>query len=1055
MASLEDLESAFAEAKERFKASRRLASERHRTPVLRLRAAVRSIVRGAPVWVPDVASIADPWSALAEDADVERDAALQALAVERQRAIAAEARSEGFAETARRYAEIAGRLAATLPDATPEALAGSVAGESTTLDYARWLRTRERSPEHLRAHRDMANATGAVATVFSVVIPVYKVPIDVLQDTIESVRRQTYPHWQLCIVHAYPDDAAGRSYLRECAAADSRVALREIDNLGISGNSNVALECAEGDYVVLLDHDDIIVDHALSAFAQYIRNHPEVDFLYSDKDMTDASGRERKHPLFKPAWSPEMMLTVNYLTHLNALRTSTLRAIDGWRSVTDGAQDWDLFLRFIESGAIVGNIPDVLYRWRMIETSVASGGISVKPYALAAQVRTIEESLQRRGVRASVSVDDADGMTLRPRWETLPERVTLIVIGVDDDEAWAFAISLADSASVRVSEILVPVTVVPVGDGPALVRAVVSESAFDARARLRSGFDAASNDVCVVIDSGTRPEGDAWLDDLVGPLAIPGVALVGPKVLEEGRDVIAHAGIVFDADGSLVPLFRGGNHQAYSLMGSAHWFRNVTAVDGGLFAVYRDTAREALDVPARHGRIDVQLALAIDNVGLRVVYTPFVRAREYAEPVLARETWPPGASQAVVSRLFADGDPRFHPQLAASGAGMAFRLPPAAAKPYDYAGEAAALSSFFLGPAETEPSETASGQWQSVMWVLPEFTHAFYGGVATILRFAAYLATRGVRSTFVVPGFTPPDVLRSRVVSAFPQLEDAEFAAVRNFEEMRALPSCDAGIATLWTTAYYVSYAPVARRYYFVQDAEQQFYPAGSTSALVEATYRFGFTAICNTVTLAEMARSYGGRAVHFTPAIDPLVFHDHGRPERIGRKRLFAYARPGHARNAFELLTASLRRVKEAMGDDVDIVTAGAPWSPAAYGLGDVLTNLGLLGYAETGDLYRSCDAGAVMMMTSHPSYLPMELMACGAAVVTNVNPRTSWLLKDGENAFLGETTVSRFADRIVDALSNDAERDRVVRRSAEFVRVERSDWDGEWHRLTEQLWK
>ena len=121
---------------------------------------------------------------------------------------------------------------------------------------------------------------------------------------------------------------------------------------------------------------------------------------------------------------------------------------------------------------------------------------------------------------------------------------------------------------------------------------------------------------------------------------------------------------------------------------------------------------------------------------------------------------------------------------------------------------------------------------------------------------------------------------------------------------------------------------------------------------------------------------------------------------------------------------------------------------------MGGVLTNLGLLGYRGTGDLYRTCDAGAVLMMTSHPSYLPMELMACGAAVVTNRNPRTAWLLRDGENALLAETTATAFAERIVDALTDDGARAALTEGASAFVRRERTDWDGEWDRLVESLW-
>ena len=1016
---------------------------------------MRAVVHGPSL---QVFNSSDPWLDRFLEAEAERDAALMALGSARSEAQAAEKSARGFEQTATRLAHAAARLAAIAPiDVGPE-LASRLFDESiATTDYSRWLRATKRNTAFARVENDMAYARGDGAPYFSVIVPVFKVPLYVLRDMVESVRRQTYPFWQLCIAHACPEDIAARNYLRELVEIDDRVRLVEIENRGIAENSNSALELVDGDFVVLLDHDDIIVDHALASFAHYLREFPDTDFLYSDKDMTDEAGRERINPLFKPEWSPELMLTVNYVTHLNAMRTSKLRDIRGWRSETDGAQDWDVFLRFIESSAIVGNVREVLYSWRMIESSVAAGGIAAKPYALAAQVRTLEDSLLRRGVRARFELDE-DGVTLRPRWnDAMPGGVTAIIMGADDDETWAAATAFAESAPVTITEILVPLfTDRNSGIDDLRLRAVAVRST-ESRVLLAAALNAAKHEFSVVIDAGTQPQGKDWLLDLVGPLAIPGVGLVGPKVLEDDRDIIARAGIVFDTDGSEIPLFRNGDPCVYTIMGSAHWIRNVTAIDGGIFAVRTNVAREALVEKQLYGRADVDLSLSIWRAGLRVAYTPFCLAREHSAPVLSHHRFLQAESKGVITRLFAHGDPRSHPHVVPNGPGFAFRLPATLPEPpYDYRGEAEALTSFFdgSGPARSDSLTSKSNDraFSSAMWIIPEFTHAHYGGIATILRFAEYLAKRGVRCTFVVTGFLSEGVLRKRVTDAFPGLHGATFIRVKNFEEMHSVPESDVGIATLWTTAYYLRHANTRQKWYFVQDAEAQFYPAGSTSALVEATYRFGFTAICNTISLAEIVRSYGGEAIHFTPAIDTNVFYHRNRPQRT-QKRLFAYARPGHARNGFEFLKAALIRVKGQFGDGLDIITAGAAWSPSAYGLEHTLTNLGLLSYEETGDLYRSCDAGAVVMMTSHPSYLPMELMACGASVITNFNPRTAWLLRDGENAFLAETTPVGFADRIIEVLSDESARGKVSAQAALFVSVERSDWDGEWARLIEKL--
>jgi glycosyltransferase involved in cell wall biosynthesis len=234
------------------------------------------------------------------------------------------------------------------------------------------------------------------------------------------------------------------------------------------------------------------------------------------------------------------------------------------------------------------------------------------------------------------------------------------------------------------------------------------------------------------------------------------------------------------------------------------------------------------------------------------------------------------------------------------------------------------------------------------------------------------------------------------------------------------------------------------RKFYFIQDDEAQFYPAGSTSALVEATYQFGYTGICNTPSLLERYVARGGEGAFFVPCIDPAVFHAQGRVEDMGGPfTLFCYGRPHHPRNGFELLAATVRRLKERLGDRIRIVTAGDDWDPHAYGLDGVVHNVGLLNYRSTGALYRACDAGLVLMMTRHPSYLPMELMACGALVVTNENPDTRWLVKDEENCLLAAPTPASVAERVESGLTDEARRRRIVARASEMVASEYSDWE------------
>lgn len=330
-------------------------------------------------------------------------------------------------------------------------------------------------------------------------------------------------------------------------------------------------------------------------------------------------------------------------------------------------------------------------------------------------------------------------------------------------------------------------------------------------------------------------------------------------------------------------------------------------------------------------------------------------------------------------------------------------------------------------------------------WYLPYFDNAFYGGIMTILRLAAHLQTvDGVRQRFLICGSCNPEHMSALIAKAFPCLSSAEVRALDSVEALAEIPTADYSVATLWTTAYVLLKVPnTGYKFYMIQDYEPLFYPAGSTYAQAEFTYRFGFYGITNTSSLREIyEKEYGGRAIELVPCVDKTVFY-RGNPLPLdGPKKLFYYARPGTPRNGFELAAAALKMVKMRMGNGVDIVCAGAPWDPSQYGLEEVVRTVGMLPYAETGELYRNCHVGLVMMMTKHPSYLPFELMGCGALVVSNANPANSWFLKNGENCLLSEPTVSCLAETLTYALENYANLTLIRERASEAIEKSHGDW-------------
>jgi glycosyltransferase involved in cell wall biosynthesis len=346
-----------------------------------------------------------------------------------------------------------------------------------------------------------------------------------------------------------------------------------------------------------------------------------------------------------------------------------------------------------------------------------------------------------------------------------------------------------------------------------------------------------------------------------------------------------------------------------------------------------------------------------------------------------------------------------------------------------------------------------SFQVRKVIWLLPFFHHVYFGGTHTLLRFAEHFArVHHVETHFHCYDIGPEQAqqMSAKVAATFPALANATFTS--GAVPIGELPESDAVIATLWTSAYPALHIQNTRaKFYFVQDNEPQFYPAGSASAMVEETYRFGLPGIVNTPGLAEVYASYGNPAVSFVPAVDLERYHPPAHPhDPSAPVRVFFYARARTARNSFGLGIASLALLKRRLGDRVEIVCAGDDWNPGQFGLRGKVSNLGVLPTLdEVADLYRSCDIGLVFMQTKHPSYQPFEFMASGMATVSNINPATTWLLRDGENCLLTPPLPTPTAERLIRLVEDPQLRQRIA--DAGLAQVRRYRWSEQ----IEQVWE
>lgn len=380
--------------------------------------------------------------------------------------------------------------------------------------------------------------------LFSVLVPVYDPPAEILRACLQSVLRQHYANWELVVI----DDASPAAHvaplLRELAASDPRIGLQRLPaNGGIARATNAALAAARGDFIVLLDHDDLLRPDALAELARQLDAKPDLDALYSDEDKITADGR-RVLPLFKPAFSPEFLLGVMYAGHVLCVRTAVARAVGGFKSEFDGIQDYEFLLRVSEMTRRIGHVPRILYHWRQSPTSSALLG-NVKGNMDAKQAAAVQAHLVRSG----------DPRLATPRGG---HRVRL--------------------------------TAGP--DTPAHEVVVADASALSFLSALRQACAQSSAEIIVLLAASPVESSSGWARELVAVAARPDAGCVAPILLAHNGQVLA-AGWTTGPAGN-APLLRGFHPDDDGYNGSLACNREVAAVAGHCFAVRRSLAQEIM-----------------------------------------------------------------------------------------------------------------------------------------------------------------------------------------------------------------------------------------------------------------------------------------------------------------------------------------------------------------------------------------------------------------------------------------------------------------------------
>jgi glycosyltransferase involved in cell wall biosynthesis len=474
---------------------------------------------------------------------------------------------------------------------------------------------------------------------FSIVTPVYNPPAKALKACIKSVRKQNFDDWEWCIVNDCSTQPHVRKILNRLAAKDSRIRVaHRTTNGGIVAASQDGLDMATGEFVALLDHDDVIAKRALKRVDEELKSDDTIDYVYTDEDKIDSKGRH--YDVFrKPDFDPVRLRGQNYCCHFSVFRNSLLDEIGGFREGFDGSQDFDLILRATERARKVAHIPRILYHWRVVPGS-AAGDVHAKPYAYDAGKKALESHFARHNI--SVNVAKLNPGSYQHRFVTtdvskLPHVSIVIPTRGDTSRVWGAATCMVENTvhnivqgSTYPSFDIVVVRDVN-SDGSMVhpfvlpaqknIQCVDFFDTFNIAAKWNVGVLASRGEIVVVLDDDTQIASPDWLEQLVGQFQFPNIGVTGPMLQQED-------GRVFSAGMSLQPrprqISRGESSTHIGWMGIHTVARTVTAVSGACMAFRRSAFDEVggFSENYQYSYADVDFCLKLKSNNLDTVWTP-------------------------------------------------------------------------------------------------------------------------------------------------------------------------------------------------------------------------------------------------------------------------------------------------------------------------------------------------------------------------------------------------------------------------------------------------
>lgn len=482
----------------------------------------------------------------------------------------------------------------------------------------------------------------AINPKFSIVIPLFNTPLQYLRIIIESILNQSYGNLQLCLADGSTKDDV-ENFIKANYANEKRISYKRLEkNGGISENTNAALEMANGDYIMLSDHDDIVTLNALYEMVKAINDNPDIDVIYTDEDKVDMKGQIYYDPFFKPDFNLDLLRSNNYICHIFVVRKSIVDRIGKFRSEYDGAQDYDFILRCCEQAKVIHHIPKVLYHWRSHPASTA-GNPESKMYAYEAGRNAVAAHYERLGIEAKVSMTEYFG-----RYRTqYPVKgnplVSVLIPNKDHKKDLKRCIdSIYEKTTYNNFEIIIIENNSVKAETFAYYEELKCEHSnitvlewkkeFNYSAINNYGASVAKGEYLLLLNNDVEVITEDWIEEMLGYCQRDDVGAVGCKLFYPTEEV-QHAGIVLGMGNAKTAghIFYCHPRKQFSYAGKVESTQDLSAVTAACMMTKYNLFKElgGLDEKLRIALNDVDYCLRIKEKGKRVVYDAFVEMYHY------------------------------------------------------------------------------------------------------------------------------------------------------------------------------------------------------------------------------------------------------------------------------------------------------------------------------------------------------------------------------------------------------------------------------------------